>query len=450
MLIAIALLPLLLVVVARPERAVIAFAAVFYLNLPVLVAHHLHAPGALSSASALLLVAPLLAYLVVARLPLVVTPALPLMVGYLIVLVLSAIIPGGGGSGTVTPIVTFLTEGLLLYLLVTNVVRTPAMLRAVMWTVVVAGALMGLVSLWQEATHSYHTTLGGFAQVDATGFDVGTQLTGKALRPRLAGPIGEKNRYAQVLLVLLPLAVALARIERRRALRLLGAACAALILCGAMLTFSRGAAVALGILVLAMAAVKMITLRQLLVGVLAAVALVVVVAPDYVTRVQTLGSADAAFSQSPGTDAAIQGRATENLAAFYVFRDHPLLGVGPGQFFARYSSQYGNALDLRFLANNRRAHSLYLEIAADTGLLGLAAFLAIVGVTMVQLWKLTVFWRARSPELAMLARALLLALVAYLATGVFLQLAYQRYFWFLLALANAAVWMLRRQRRAAL
>jgi O-antigen ligase len=119
--------------------------------------------------------------------------------------------------------------------------------------------------------------------------------------------------------------------------------------------------------------------------------------------------------------------------------------VGPGQFFTRYSAEYGNALDLRFLRENRRAHNLYLEIAADTGALGLAAFLAIVGVTMTQLWRLSVFWRRRQPELAGLAQAFLLALVAYMATGIFLQLAYQRYFWFLLALASATVWVLKRE-----
>jgi hypothetical protein len=64
---------------------------------------------------------------------------------------------------------------------------------------------------------------------------------------------------------------------------------------------------------------------------------------------------------------------------------------------------------------------------------------------MAQLWRLTVFWRRRDEALASLSRAFLLALVAYLATGIFLQLAYERYFWFLLALANATVWMLRRE-----
>ncbi len=441
-LIAIVLLLFLLVVTARPERAVIVFTGLFYLNLPVVIGAHVGASSMLSSAVALLLVGPALCYLVIGRRPLVVTPALLLIVLYMVVLVLSAIVAGQGRTDSVEPIRTFLTEGLLLYVLVTNVVRSPAQLRAVIWTLMLAGALMGLVSLWQEATHAYHTTLGGFAQLDATGLEHGG-------RPRLAGPIGEKNRYAQVLLVLLPLAVARVRAERLRSLRLLAVACGVLILCGVMLTFSRGAAVALGLLVPAMWAAKLISGRQVLAGALAIAVMVAIVAPDYVTRVQTLGSTDAAFSQSAGSDAAIQGRATENLAALHVFRDHPLLGVGPGQFFSRYSSQYGNALNLRFLTTNRRAHSLYLEIAADTGLLGLATFLAIVGVTMSQLWKLSVFWRSRDPELALLAQGLLLALVAYLSSGLFLQMAYQRYFWFLLALANAAVWMLRRQRPTA-
>jgi O-antigen ligase len=318
-------------------------------------------------------------------------------------------------------------------------VRTPEQLRAVVWTVVAAGALMGLLSLWQEATHSYHSTLGGLAQVDQTGFDVGTDV-----HPRLAGPIGEKNRYAQVLLVLVPLAVSRARVEPRRGLRLLAAGAAGLIACGILLTFSRAAALAAAAVVLAMVALRTVSARQAVAMAAAAIALVAVVAPEYGTRLRSLDTADTALSQSSGADAAIKGRATENVAAFHVFRDHPLLGVGPGEFFHRYSAEYANALDLRFLKTNRRAHNLYLEIAADTGVAGLAAFLAIVGVTMARLWRL----RGRDPELAALANGLLAALVAYLATGVFLQLAYQRYFWFLVALANSAAWVLGRLRPA--
>jgi putative inorganic carbon (HCO3(-)) transporter len=427
---------------ASRSAALVVFAAGFYLNLPVLAAHDLHVTSAVSSAFALLLLIPFANQVIVRRQPLVITPALPLMVGYLVVLVLSASLAARGRPATVGPIVTFLTEGLLLYVLIANVVRTPAQLRAVLWAVIGAGALMGALSLWQELTHAYHHTLGGLAQVDATGFNTGSDLTGKEIHPRLAGPIGEKNRYAEVLLVLVPLAVSRAQVERRRGLRLLAAGCAVLIACGVLLTFSRGAAVAAAVLLVAMAALRMISARQLLAVTAGLVALVLIVAPDYVRRIQSLDTANSALSDTSSADGAIKGRATENLAALHVFRDHPALGVGPGQFFHSYSATYANALDLRFLKQNRRAHNLYLEIAADTGVAGLALFLAIVGVTMVQLRRLGAVWRDRRPELAALANSLLAALVAYLAMGAFLQLAYQRYFWFLLALASSAAWML--------
>ena len=58
---------------------------------------------------------------------------------------------------------------------------------------------------------------------------------------------------------------------------------------------------------------------------------------------------------------------------------------------------------------------------------------------MHQLWQLRVRWSQRYPDLANLATAFLLALIAYLATGVFLHLSYSRYFWLLMALSGAAI-----------
>ena len=43
------------------------------------------------------------------------------------------------------------------------------------------------------------------------------------------------------------------------------------------------------------------------------------------------------------------------------------------------------------------------------------------------------------PDLANIATAFLLALVAYMGTSVFLHLSYPRYFWMILALASAAI-----------
>jgi putative inorganic carbon (hco3(-)) transporter len=436
-LVGLAAVPVLVAIVARPEGATLVFAFSFYLNVPVLIAH---AAGvtALGSAFALLLLVPVVAHVILRREALVLTPALGLMVVYLAALVISSI-AGGFSPESATAVTNFLAEGLLLYLLVTNAVRTPVLLRLLIWALLLAGALMGALSVWQEATQSYGNTLGGLAQLNAA--DADTTLH------RQAGPLGETNRYAQILLVLLPLAVWAARVERRRALRLAALGCATLILSGMLLTLSRGAGVALVLLAAAMLATGFVRLRHILALALVLAGLVMVVAPDYVARISSLQGVEAATSRDQlGADGAIRGRATENLAAINVFADHPLIGVGPGQFFARYSQQYANELDLRFLETRRRAHNLYLELAADTGVIGLGAFLAIVGTTLVQLWRLARFWAAAwRPELADLALALALSLVAYLASAVFLQLAYQRYFWFLLALGNAAIWILRRE-----
>jgi putative inorganic carbon (HCO3(-)) transporter len=344
---------------------------------------------------------------------------------------------------------TFLTEGLLLVVLVINAVRTADVLRLFIWALLGAGALMGLLSIYQELTHSYSSTFGGLAKVNEEGFGVGEGLFGTEVRPRLAGPIGEQNRYAQVMLVLLPLAVGRFRAERTLLLRGLAAAAGMLIVCGVMLTFSRGAAVALALLLVAMVATGFVALRHMLALAAVLAGLVLAVAPDYISRVQTLGAAgDTAALENEETDQAIKGRATENLAALNAFRDHPILGVGPDQFFRRYSQQYGNELGLRFLETNRRAHNLYLEIGADLGVLGLLAFLSIVVVTMAHLWRLARWWQSRRPDLSILAMGALLSLLAYMASGIFLQLSFQRYFWILIALGNAAIWILRHERAA--
>jgi putative inorganic carbon (HCO3(-)) transporter len=446
-LVALGALPLVFAALARPEAALLLFAFVAYLNLPVVAARATGVkPGLTGAVAVLLLAIPFLAHVVIRRRPLVLTPAIGLMTAWLGVLILSAAAAGAAPS-TISPIVTFLTEGFILCVLLANAVRTPATLRAVLWALVAAGATMGLISVWQEVTHSYHNTLFGLAQVET--LDTHSRAAGGAVRPRLAGPLGEKNSYAQIMIILLPLAFALYTTERDRVRRALAVGCGTLVLCGAALTFSRGGAVAMAIMIVAAVAMRIVPLRHVALIVAAIAAVVLTVAPDYVARVQTLAAAESATSQESSADAAIRGRATENLAALHVLRDHPVLGVGPDQFFRRYSQAYANQLDLRFLQTRRRAHTLYLELAADTGLVGLAAFLAILGTTVVQLRRWArVRLREGHSELAAYANALVLGLVAYLAAGLFLTLAYQRYLWIVIALANSALWMLRRGERA--
>ena len=432
--------------------AIIFFFFVLWTNLAVVLTQFHGVPQIVASSVVVVLLIPIVRALIVERQPPAITPVLPLVLIFLGTLFLAGI-RSPEPAVVQSNIGLYLTEGLLLFLLVSNAVRTIPVLTAALWTLILAGALLGGLSIYQELTHSYANEYGGFAQVDRLdnggGFNIApADATQKELRPRLGGPLGSENRYAQILAVVFPLALIRAFRDPRRGGRLAGGAASILIAGGIFLTFSRGAAVAVGLTILLTLLLRELKFRHVLPALAVLTAVVVLVVPDYVTRLSTLGGVTALSSSTTDSankpDSALVGRETENLAALHVFIDHPITGVGPGVYFRDYSRDYANRLGLRYLGSERRGHSLYLEMAADTGIIGITAFLVMVSVPLVLLYRQARYWRDRDPERAIVASSLLFALVGYLGTAMFLQLSYQRFFWAILALGSAAIWVLRR------
>ena len=435
----------------RADLPTVAFFFIFWANIAVVATRFHGVPQVVASGVVLLLAIPLARYLVLERQPFAVTPVLPLVFVFLAALLLAAAL-SKDPSASAAPLTTYLTEGLLLFLIISNAVRSTKTLSRVLWALILAGSFMGTLSIYQELTHSYGNDYAGLAQIDRFGTGGGFNIAPddaqqKVLRPRLGGPLGSENRYAQILAAVLPIALILTFRERKRRLRLAAAGCSLLITGGLLLSFSRGAAVAVAVTLAFMALLRELPLRHLLVTLVVLTGVIALVVPDYVTRLRSLEGVTAISSSDSAQrpDAAIVGRRTENLAAWHTFLDHPIVGVGPGVYFKEYSRQYANRLGLRYLQSERRGHSLYLELAADTGLIGLTAFLAMVATPMVLLYRSARRWRKGDPQRAMVASSFLFALFAYLACGVFLHLSYQRYFWALLALASAAIWTLRRE-----
>jgi len=171
--------------------------------------------------------------------------------------------------------------------------------------------------------------------------------------------------------------------------------------------------------------------------------LVVAVAPGYRERLATLQGARGLFSnQAPEQpDAVTRGRATEMLPALNVFRDHPIFGVGPGQYSPFYSISYhmNPEIAFRYIPKSRRAHNLYAELAAETGILGLTVFCSIFSWLLYRLWQARRRWARSRPDLANLATTFVFSIAAYLGTAMFLHLSYERYYWLLLAAATAAL-----------
>src|SRR5690606_9986031 len=87
----------------------------------------------------------------------------------------------------------------------------------------------------------------------------------------------------------------------------------------------------------------------------------------------------------------------------------------------------------------RRIHNMYLEEVVDTGLLGFGLLMAAIGVSFIQLGVFRVRHRLTRPDIVYTASSLMLSIVAYLATAMFLHLAYMRFFWAIMALAGAAI-----------
>ncbi len=457
----VALLGVLAALWVWPELATgLVFFAV-YANLPVIATRFHGIPQMVAGSVVLLLAVPIVHALMIGKERVIVDHTFLLMFAFLVVLFASSCFARDTHIA-VEWILTFLQEGIVLYWLILNAVRTLATLRRVIGVLLLAGSLLGALSLYQEMTQSYDSRFGGLAQ---RGVEQGTDTRSAHGEPRVRtqadrdeierarGPVEESNRYAQILLVLLPLALFRFWGERSPSTRRYAAAAAILILGGIVLTYSRGAFVTLMLILLMLMGMRYLRPAQILTALAALILTMALVAPGYFTRMNTLRGVTGlmADKQTVKPDGAIRGRATEMLAALLVFRDHPVLGVGPGQYAPFYSREYhlNPAIAFRHLPRPRPAHSLYFQMAAETGVIGLAIFMAIVLVPMYQLWQARRHWARSRPDLANMATALLLSLVAYLGTGIFLHLAYQRYYWLLLAVVGAALQIFQREGQAS-
>lgn len=97
-----------------------------------------------------------------------------------------------------------------------------------------------------------------------------------------------------------------------------------------------------------------------------------------------------------------------------VFVEHPLVGTGPETFYETYPlhRRLKQAADGSFPAITDKPHNVFLEYAADTGILGLGAYLALVGTALLYGYRRC---RELQGEQRLALAAFVGMLVAYLA-----------------------------------
>jgi O-antigen ligase len=250
---------------------------------------------------------------------------------------------------------------------------------------------------------------------------------------RLSGAIGESNELATVLLGAAILAVALMGVVRRSPALQVGAVLGgALALAGLVNTFSRAGLLALAFSFLVAAVIGGRWRRwAILAGSLA-----VVGAGTYLFVLPS--GAGASHVQSTNTS----GRSDIWTVGWRMFRDNPINGVGAGNFptsSVHYLVRPGAITRADYIVDHPKvAHSIYLEFLAGLGVVGLGLFLGIVAFSLSCSFRAARrFERSGDRRSEILARAVIVAIAAFLAADFFASQQFSKQLWLLLALGPA-------------
>jgi hypothetical protein len=325
-------------------------------------------------------------------------------------------------------------DGLFIVAVLALNMRTPDDLRRTVWAVIVAGFVLSGLAVVQQLGGLHDQTFGGFSHVEMR------NINSRTAGFRSEGPVSA-NYFALVLVVAVPLAVDRALHGTGRRQRGFAAATAVLAVMGVYFTYSRGGLVALAVTTLPMLAWvprRVLVRTAAWLAIPLAVGLSFAASSDYGQRLMALTQLVGASASNAPQDNALAGRISEVTSAAMMFEDHPLLGVGIGNYEVHYHS-YAQEVGLDARREERQAHSLYLEVAAESGLLGLGVFGGMLVYAAMGPWRARArLQREGDLDSADMMRALGVAFFGYLVGSLFLHLSYPRYFWLMLGLAMGA------------
>lgn len=309
--------------------------------------------------------------------------------------------------------------------------RNPEDWKQSIWVLIITTVVLSMLGLYQVFTGNYFQVFFGLA---SNNLDVNNH--------RISGPVGDPNMWGQILVAVIPLVFFRFVHDPNRNTKLISAAFVVILLFETINTFSRGAFLAL--LVTALLVIFVFNKNIKVAMVFVAIGIFIIAIPfipsSYTNRFLTLARLSPTAQYGIYQDSSFRGRSSELLAGLSMFAAHPLLGVGVGNYFNNYQI-YSQEIGIEVRSEERDAHSLYVEIFSETGILGIFAFGGLVFSLFAGISKaaksLVKFPQYHSwiPWFD----ALQVALVGYLVAAIFLHGAYIRYFWILVALSMTAI-----------
>lgn len=337
-----------------------------------------------------------------------------------------------------------IVKALFIAVLAASLAPTRGALQRAMTALIVAASVLSATSVVQITTGRFLDAFGGLVTPQ-----VGTMYE-HILMPRAAGPPNsDPNFYARILLIVIPLAVAYAAVERQLFRRLFYAGAAALITAGTLVTYSRGAMLTMGVMALLLLIGLRVRPRHIALGGVAGLVALLVLPTNIGRRLLTIETLLPGYTaEQVDYDSSVEKRKLLVAAGLAMFDQNPIGGVGAGHYgrvFPRYANEIGSPwIDYHPPGTKEHPHGLYFEIASETGILGLLTFAAVVVAALVSLERSRRAFRARRDRrMAIVSMAVSVAIFGYLVASIFLHETHLRYLALYLGFAIAVARMAR-------
>jgi O-antigen ligase len=316
-----------------------------------------------------------------------------------------------------------LIQGAILLFIVYSAVRERGQVLWVLWAFVLGAVLSALVGL------------GGATAAEEVGYGTSETI-------RLAGGIGDPNELAAIIVPAIVLAVGLIAVTRQLLLRFVLFSSIAVLAVALFWTQSRGGLVAMAATLvlgpaLAGPARPRVIALALSLGALAVTYFTLFAPPAQLTRVTS-------FDAGGGT-----GRPDLWAVSIEMYRDHPYVGLGAGNFVdiePRYATR---DIDLRrvdlIVDTPKGAHNSYLQTLTELGLVGfLLLVAALLSCLFVGLGAIRALERAGETDFGLLGRSLLIGILGMLVAFTFISAVHREQLWLLLGVAVALTNLVRR------
>ena len=256
---------------------------------------------------------------------------------------------------------------------------------------------------------------------------------------RITGGAGDPNEFAIMMAFALPIFAFIIHRKKARLKKFIIMLFFGLCMVAVINTYSRtGAVILLGTLILiAIQYTRFLRPKFfgfILMGVTVAIICIAVFIPDsYWNRQKTMTDRE--------TDFSVGRRFSYLIVAYDNFKEHPILGTGPGTFRDVYGESKWTVKYAREDESPKRvAHNAYVEVLAGTGLIGLCFFMLMI-ITAIRnfysAWKHS--RQEGDPEMENLIIAYSIGFWVILSASLFLSINFHKYFWLSLGISQVCL-----------